>query len=141
MPFSGLTLLHFDSHPDLLLPKELQAKDVFNKVDLFRYVYKYQYMLLHTVSSVHCIYICIYYLSLWLKTCHFVPIMDTRRKSLFWQNTSRQCYLLNSVQKHTKGRSVIKHITLWDIIDYKNIIGWWRGLTTVWIIEHSIRLP
>lgn len=35
LPFSGITLLHFDSHPDLMAPLDLQAESVFHKELLF----------------------------------------------------------------------------------------------------------
>ncbi|XP_028417913.1 UPF0489 protein C5orf22 homolog [Dendronephthya gigantea] len=35
LPFSGLTFLHFDSHPDLMAPLEMQAESVYNKAILF----------------------------------------------------------------------------------------------------------
>ena len=34
LPFSGITLLHFDSHPDLSVPQQLRADDVFDKEKL-----------------------------------------------------------------------------------------------------------
>lgn len=35
MPFSNLALIHFDAHPDLLIPEELPADDVTSKSCLF----------------------------------------------------------------------------------------------------------
>ena len=34
---SDNVLLHFDSHPDLLIPYEMPADTVFNKEELFEY--------------------------------------------------------------------------------------------------------
>lgn len=31
LPFSGITLLHFDSHPDLMAPIDMKAENVYNK--------------------------------------------------------------------------------------------------------------
>lgn len=36
LPFSDLVLVHFDSHPDMLLPKDLEADTVFVKEILFQ---------------------------------------------------------------------------------------------------------
>ncbi|XP_041376011.1 UPF0489 protein C5orf22 homolog [Gigantopelta aegis] len=35
LPFEGLTLIHFDSHPDLLIPLNMPADTVFNKHTLY----------------------------------------------------------------------------------------------------------
>ena len=35
LPFSGTTLLHFDSHPDLMAPLDMKAESVYNKEILF----------------------------------------------------------------------------------------------------------
>lgn len=35
LPFSGVTLLHFDSHPDLMAPLTMLAESVFDKELLF----------------------------------------------------------------------------------------------------------
>ncbi|XP_061196362.1 UPF0489 protein C5orf22 homolog [Saccostrea echinata] len=35
LPFSDVTFVHFDSHPDLLIPKEMPADDVFDKELLY----------------------------------------------------------------------------------------------------------
>ena len=35
LPFSGITLLHFDSHPDLMAPLDMKAESVFDKEVLF----------------------------------------------------------------------------------------------------------
>ncbi|XP_054267916.1 UPF0489 protein C5orf22 homolog [Macrosteles quadrilineatus] len=35
LPFIGNTILHFDSHPDMLIPQGLQANVVFDKQELF----------------------------------------------------------------------------------------------------------
>ncbi|KAK7493814.1 hypothetical protein BaRGS_00014955 [Batillaria attramentaria] len=35
LPMSGVTMVHFDSHPDLLLPLNMDADLVFNKEDLY----------------------------------------------------------------------------------------------------------
>lgn len=35
LPFSGLKMIHFDSHPDLAFPKDLNAEDCFNKEILY----------------------------------------------------------------------------------------------------------
>ena len=37
LPMSGIAMVHFDSHPDLLLPLHLQADDVFDKDKLYRF--------------------------------------------------------------------------------------------------------
>ncbi|CAI9744510.1 Hypothetical predicted protein [Octopus vulgaris] len=31
LPFSGLTMIHFDAHPDLLVPNNMKAADIFDK--------------------------------------------------------------------------------------------------------------
>ena len=36
LPFHNIALVHFDSHPDLLLPRHLQADNVFDKEKLYR---------------------------------------------------------------------------------------------------------
>lgn len=38
LPFSALTFLHFDSHPDLMAPMEMQAESVHNKALLFEVI-------------------------------------------------------------------------------------------------------
>ena len=35
LPFFGITLLHFDSHPDLMAPLDMKAESVYNKGILF----------------------------------------------------------------------------------------------------------
>ena len=35
LPFAGITLLHFDSHPDLMAPLYMKAESVFNKDVLY----------------------------------------------------------------------------------------------------------
>ena len=35
LPFSGITLLHFDSHPDLMAPLDMEAENVYDKEILF----------------------------------------------------------------------------------------------------------
>lgn len=35
LPLEGVTLIHFDSHPDMLIPKEMPAETVFQKDELF----------------------------------------------------------------------------------------------------------
>jgi hypothetical protein len=35
LPFIGNTILHFDSHPDMLIPQDLKADTVFKKEELF----------------------------------------------------------------------------------------------------------
>ena len=35
LPFSGITMLHFDSHPDLMAPLDMKAESVFDKEVLF----------------------------------------------------------------------------------------------------------
>ena len=35
LPFEGITLLHFDSHPDLTVPVDLQANVVYDKTALY----------------------------------------------------------------------------------------------------------
>ena len=35
LPMDGSVLVHFDSHPDLLIPRDLQAPDVYDKHRLF----------------------------------------------------------------------------------------------------------
>ncbi|XP_046328962.2 UPF0489 protein C5orf22 homolog [Haliotis rufescens] len=35
LPFSDLTLVHFDSHPDMLIPVDMQADTVFDKTALY----------------------------------------------------------------------------------------------------------
>ena len=37
LPMAGIPMVHFDSHPDLLLPLHLQADDVFDKDKLYRF--------------------------------------------------------------------------------------------------------
>lgn len=39
LPFEGNTFIHLDSHPDMLIPKEMPADTVWNKDRLFEYVY------------------------------------------------------------------------------------------------------
>ena len=41
LPFEGNTFIHLDSHPDMLIPKEMPADTVWDKNQLFRYVYRY----------------------------------------------------------------------------------------------------
>lgn len=35
LPLNGTTLIHFDSHPDMLIPIKMPAETVYNKVELF----------------------------------------------------------------------------------------------------------
>lgn len=35
LPLEGNSIIHFDSHPDLMVPKDLPADTVFNKYELF----------------------------------------------------------------------------------------------------------
>lgn len=35
LSFNNLTLIHFDSHPDLGIPSQLKAEQIFNKNELF----------------------------------------------------------------------------------------------------------
>lgn len=35
LPLDGLTMVHFDSHPDMLIPVDMPAETVFNKEELF----------------------------------------------------------------------------------------------------------
>ncbi|RLU19379.1 hypothetical protein DMN91_007936 [Ooceraea biroi] len=35
LPFEGNTIVHLDSHPDMLIPKEMSADTVWDKNDLF----------------------------------------------------------------------------------------------------------
>ncbi|EEB16411.1 conserved hypothetical protein [Pediculus humanus corporis] len=35
LPLEGNSIIHFDSHPDLMIPKNMPAETVFNKYDLF----------------------------------------------------------------------------------------------------------
>ncbi|XP_076253220.1 misexpression suppressor of ras 6 [Rhynchophorus ferrugineus] len=35
LPCQGITLIHFDSHPDMLIPKQMPAEKVYSKTELF----------------------------------------------------------------------------------------------------------
>jgi len=39
LPFESNTFIHLDSHPDMLIPKEMPADTVWDKNQLFKYVY------------------------------------------------------------------------------------------------------
>lgn len=38
LPFNGISLVHFDSHPDLLCPEDLPADLVYDKATLFQQI-------------------------------------------------------------------------------------------------------
>jgi len=39
LPLEGNTIIHLDSHPDMLIPKDMPADTVWDKHELFRSVY------------------------------------------------------------------------------------------------------
>lgn len=39
LPFTGIPIIHLDSHPDLLIPINMQAELVFRPQSLFQYVF------------------------------------------------------------------------------------------------------
>eukprot|EP00106_Octopus_bimaculoides_P015340 XP_014782782.1 PREDICTED: UPF0489 protein C5orf22 homolog isoform X2 [Octopus bimaculoides] len=45
LPFSGLTMVHFDAHPDLLVPNDMKAADIFDKQFVYELSCKINYFI------------------------------------------------------------------------------------------------
>ena len=57
LPLEGNTIIHLDSHPDMLIPKDMPADTVWDKHELFRSVYS----LLVCCDSLHFTYKCFFF--------------------------------------------------------------------------------